>query len=287
MDCRRVGFPYAIKNGALTHISAVDRGLACGCVCAACGHSLIARKGSQRQHHFAHQVQTTCDGALETVLHRLAKEAFLHMSTLRIPAYQLRLSRKLASGQTLLRQDQVIPERVVRIDQVEAECRIGSIVPDVVITSAGRRLLIEITVAHPCDRAKLRELRRSDLATLEIRLSDSDAWLTREQLRDQLESGLRGKRWLFHPRQRNAEGEFFRDVRAAARKLRMERRNQQQLRQHLPVRARAKSLIPTARSVSSTEWREVDRFAADFERLHGHFPLLADTKAYYAKRRRK
>src|SRR4051812_8554396 len=121
MDCKRVGFPYAIKGDVLTHISAVTRGLACGCFCAACGHALIARKGSRRQHHFAHRLHTTCDGGLETVLHRLAKDAFRHMSTLRIPQYQLKLTRKLSSGRILQRQDRVVPERVVRIDHVETE----------------------------------------------------------------------------------------------------------------------------------------------------------------------
>jgi hypothetical protein len=287
MDCRRVGFPYAIKAGVLTHISAVARGIGCDCVCAACGQALIARKGFQRQHHFAHQVQTTCDGGLETMLHRLAKETFLHMSTFRIPEYRLNLSRKLPTGRTVQRRNRVVPERVVRIDHVATECRIGNIIPDVVITCGGRRLMIEITVTHPCDRAKLRVLRRSDLATLEIRLSDPDAWLTREQLREQLESGLQGKRWLFHPRQRKVEGEFFRDLRAATLELRQQRRDQQQQRERSLARARAKPLVPAISPFGSSEWREFERFSNNFERVHGHLPLLADTQAYCAKRQRK
>ena len=49
---------YGLKEGKLLHISEVPRGLACGCVCPACGDRLVARQGPLREHHFC--LQSRC-----------------------------------------------------------------------------------------------------------------------------------------------------------------------------------------------------------------------------------
>lgn len=51
---------YAQKNEKLVHVSEVERGLKCGCVCPACGEVLIARKGNKVVHHFAHKSTIEC-----------------------------------------------------------------------------------------------------------------------------------------------------------------------------------------------------------------------------------
>jgi hypothetical protein len=60
--------------GNMRHISEVERGDACGCICPACDAPLTARKGSENFHHFGHQVSSSCVTAPETALHRLGKE---------------------------------------------------------------------------------------------------------------------------------------------------------------------------------------------------------------------
>ena len=42
-------------TGEVLSIDKVERGLACGCVCPACGTRLEARKGEIVRHHFAHE----------------------------------------------------------------------------------------------------------------------------------------------------------------------------------------------------------------------------------------
>lgn len=64
--------PYGEIDGELRHISEVDRGLKCGCVCPVCRAPLVARKGSKLQHHFGHAQHAGCSA--ETVLHQLAKQ---------------------------------------------------------------------------------------------------------------------------------------------------------------------------------------------------------------------
>lgn len=78
---------YAIdSNNRLVHIDEVSTGLQCGCICPACKEPLVAKNnGKFRVHHFAHQFESECTGAYETMLHLLAKEriqsAFLNSET--------------------------------------------------------------------------------------------------------------------------------------------------------------------------------------------------------------
>ncbi len=66
-----VKIPYAELNGRLIHVSRVNRGLACGCVCPVCKRPVLARKGEVIRHHFAHHNQIECSP--ETVLHQVGK----------------------------------------------------------------------------------------------------------------------------------------------------------------------------------------------------------------------
>ncbi|MDD5765192.1 MAG: hypothetical protein PHW79_02900 [Candidatus Marinimicrobia bacterium] len=63
--------PYAERDGQLIHISRVERGLACRCVCPVCKTAVIARKGKKLRHHFSHHSIGNCTA--ETVLHYIAK----------------------------------------------------------------------------------------------------------------------------------------------------------------------------------------------------------------------
>ena len=60
--------PSGVRDGELVHASAVEPGLACGCVCVECGTRLVARTRPHFAHHAGARV---CDG--ESLLHRLGK----------------------------------------------------------------------------------------------------------------------------------------------------------------------------------------------------------------------
>lgn len=61
-------------NGIMCHISEVENGKACGCICPSikCSSPLIANQGSKKAHYFSHQTNTDCDG--ESALHLAAKQ---------------------------------------------------------------------------------------------------------------------------------------------------------------------------------------------------------------------
>src|SRR5690348_9510442 len=63
----------------------VPRGKLCGCVCPACQAPLVARQGNQIAWHFAHESLSDCRGAVETAIHRFAKQVILDSRTIRLP----------------------------------------------------------------------------------------------------------------------------------------------------------------------------------------------------------
>src|SRR5690606_22309679 len=58
--------------GRLVHVSEVESGRECGCVCVQCGSPMIARKGNHNVHHCGHDGSSNCSA--ESALHQLAKE---------------------------------------------------------------------------------------------------------------------------------------------------------------------------------------------------------------------
>ena len=83
---------FGERQGRLLDITEVPSGLACGCVCPACGDRLIARKGKMRTHHFAHQAGTECTAGGETALHRMCKEILEEHPLLMLPAKTVAVS---------------------------------------------------------------------------------------------------------------------------------------------------------------------------------------------------
>lgn len=211
---------YGLRDGQLVHVADVERGLHCNCNCVACGLPLVARKGPIRRHYFAHRSNTNCEGAAETVLHRLCKELFLEIDAFAIPKYEFRRDGKTKSGTVVTHQQIIVKGGNVKIDKVRLEAAEVGFVPDIVITSGEKELVIEVAVTHRVDRAKMRHIRRRGLPAIEIRLDLADALLEKDLLLEKIRDDLRSKHWLFHPAQRAAEQTFFkklREIRAAER----------------------------------------------------------------------
>lgn len=94
---RSLYFGVAIDTGELLPIGAVPRGLACKCICPACGTRLEARKGEKKAHHFAHETNNKCYygpeltiykaffGFLQKNLHFYLPEAVLKFNSYKKP----------------------------------------------------------------------------------------------------------------------------------------------------------------------------------------------------------
>jgi len=193
--------PYGQKDGKLVSIDEVESGLKCNCICPACKSKLIARKGSEKQHHFAHHNSEDCGRGIETAIHRLAKEIIANAKSFKTPP--LKLTPEV-----------VIFEAIdIHIDNVKLEKRIDNIVPDIIIESGGKELLVEITVTHPLCFPKTRTIKEKGLATIEIKAQDlynrlyqeGDFFLRNKAFKEELISGTELKSWAYNSKREVVE----------------------------------------------------------------------------------
>jgi len=185
-----------LRDGTPAHISTVRRGLACDCVCPACGRVLIARKGEKKVEHFGHYgAGSGCGKNAETNAHSWAKEVLDRERRILLPAVVGREGRERL---------QTHSGGIFEFASAALEKTLGDIVPDVILTThSGQQLLVEVKVTHPCGPEKIAKLRERGLATLEVDLS---AW-RKSSDRAGIEAALiaaASRAWLFNRKQENA-----------------------------------------------------------------------------------
>lgn len=183
---------YALKDGVATSIENVESGLKCGCICPSCGEPLIARKGAQRMHHFAHHSGHSCEYGYETSLHLAAKEILSKANRIVIPAVYIRFPNSPKAPELYCE------SKEIAIERVELEQRFQTIIPDVVIYAGGKQLFLEVYVTHAIDDEKLKKLRKADISTIEIDLSKKDRSVSLEELKNILLGESEEKKWVYN-----------------------------------------------------------------------------------------
>lgn len=265
---------YGMKAGHLTHISDVSRGLACQCKCVVCHKALIAKKGVKRCHHFAHQTESNCQGAAESALHLLSKELILEMSWMELPPYFFVKERKRKTGRLVSHNQRVAKGGRVMISSVTLESRKKGFIADSLLSCGEKQLIVEIAVTHKVDRQKLRHIRRSDIPAIEIQLHVRDALLSRENLRELIQNEPRIKRWLFHPKQRDAERSFIEKFRGTRSK---------KLPPLIPGKARPSQRKTSALNLSNAELNICDRLAEEFNKKYKRYPRMDECLRLWPK----
>lgn len=178
-------------DGTLAHISEVQRGLACGCVCPACQGNLVARLKDEHQvPHFAHHCGEACGGGPETVLHLLAKEAFRINPTMLLPERLALNERK----RVVTKAGQKVETKFLRLEYSDPK----KVIPDLYVRALGYDLFVEVAVTHFSDEAKIQRLREHRIPAVEVDLSRVPRDATREVVADAV---LRSapRHWLYHP----------------------------------------------------------------------------------------
>jgi uncharacterized protein (DUF2384 family) len=182
-------------EGRIVSIYEVVSGRACGCVCPACEEPLIARKSGPRPRpradHFAHARDGACVGALETTLHKLAKQILVDSLGLTLPA--IAVDRQ---GVRLKTHD----AKHQGFESGAAEVGFPGVVADVVLRRGERALNAEVLVTHASDAAKVARIRGLETSAIEIDLSKRSR---RADLETVSEAVLVSapRKWLFNPAQ--------------------------------------------------------------------------------------
>lgn len=257
----------------MVHVSDVSSGLRCGCFCVVCRNTLVAKKGSANRHHFAHAHAIKCEGAAETALHLLSKELLAALPSFSVPGYNFAIKRETAFGRSIELERTVAKGGLVKITSVRIENSEPGFVPDILIQSGERSMIVEIAVTHRVERRKLRRIRSRGVAAIEIQLDPSDALLDRESLAEKLQHDLQSKVWLFHPGQRDVERDFFRQYRLVRAQERAAKRmpSLQKIWQH----SSPKSVV-SVQNIDGRSLQECDRQIFLFMQKHGRNPTTEE-----------
>lgn len=170
----------------------------------------------------------------ETVLHYLAKKILKAAGTIRVPAIHREVSKRTSTGESFVRSWSK-PEATLTLSNIELECRLGRVIPDIVCEAKDDlgnilpRLCIEITVTNPISDERKTRLQQAGDATLEIDLSITGGLLTQTEFQELLVREVDFKSWIC-----NAEAS------AAVNELRQQ--VDTDIKQHLDVMSQAQKL---------------------------------------------
>lgn len=176
---------YGLRDGTLVSATEVQRGLACGCFCPACGGTLVAKKGSYRTAHFAHFDREDCGGWLETIVHQRAKALLIEEKKLMLPP----VYRVPGTGECKS------PWKLVTFEKIDLEVTLGNGRADAIGIINGRPLAIEIAVTHKISKKRIFEYRELGHAAVEIDFLPV-ADLHDDNIRSILTTTVQERRWI-------------------------------------------------------------------------------------------
>ncbi len=193
---------YAQKNGKLVHVSEVENGLKCGCVCPACGEVLIARKGNKVAHHFAHKSTIECQYGYQTSLHMVAKKIISEYRRISVPELSLKFPE-------IYKEELIEKERILNVSEVVLEKKVNDIIPDIILLTDIGQIIVEIYVTHEVDSEKKKKIKRLGIPAIEINLSEFERNICEEDLREILIDKNDSKKWIYNGKREETYKKFL------------------------------------------------------------------------------
>jgi len=192
---------YGLKNGDLRHISDVENGLKCDCICPACNEKLVAKNsGTKRINHFSHYTNKVCKYGAQTSLHLAAKNILEKVKRIKVPRVEIFINKGIEKGRNeFISKGEFIEisnDFYIPIENVILEKKLHTYIPDVVILSKGKKLIVEIAVTHFVGREKLKMIKDSKISAIEINLSHLKNDFNINQLEKLIIEDLNNKSWL-------------------------------------------------------------------------------------------
>jgi hypothetical protein len=178
-----IKLPFGLnENNTLVHITDVENGKKCGCICPCCRVPLIAaNKGKVRQHHFKHDFGAECGGGLESAIHLAAKQIIMEKRQIALPVYIASLSGTDSKGIKYIEQETVVKGgTIAHFNSVEEEIELHEMKADILARAGNSPLIIEIFYRHKVEDQKRYKMVNANLSAIEIDLSN----ITAEDVRD-------------------------------------------------------------------------------------------------------
>ena len=174
---------YALdEDGKLIHVDSVSTGLSCKCFCPHCKNELVAKNGGSRKvHHFAHANGSDCVGAIESALHKMAKDILQEHKILMLPP-----TKHNKTG------EQIVFKNV----EVEVFDKELSLRPDCVgYDKAGQFIWVEFKRTHEVDVRKAGKIISARINCVEIDLNSCN--LDPKEVRGFIEESIENRKWIY------------------------------------------------------------------------------------------
>lgn len=208
---REVKLPFGLRDRELIHVSQIERGKLCLCVCPGCKAPLVAKKGDFLAHHFAHKAKSDCTYQPETALHEYAKRMIARQGNFTLPS--LTVTVKHEEYDKLLIESDWLPRQDVAIRAAFVEREYEDVVPDVQLDSETGLIFVEVAVTHFVDAGKRSKLRRHGIPTVELDLSKVPVDAPLETIDAALLGDLSLRKWAYHPKEAVMRAQLQRKVR--------------------------------------------------------------------------
>lgn len=171
---KSIKMPFGLKGGEyLVHISEVDSGKKCDCICPSCRAPLTAAKGKIKQHHFKHTIENSCEGGLESSIHFAAKKIIKEKMQVILPKHLAYFEKKDSKGKIYRKEDYVLDkDTIMNFDSVQEEVNLNGIRVDLLCIKQNTSLIVEIYFRHKVVMEKIEKIKKSNTSALEINLSD-------------------------------------------------------------------------------------------------------------------
>jgi len=212
-DHPKMVLSFAVDQaGQMVSIRDAENGLNCKCICPVCHGPLIARQGSVREWHFAHDSGVECDNAVETALHLAAKQLFINAGGMMVPSAYA--SREIdIPGIDTVHGEAVRPAERVEFLSIEMEKNIGHLRPDILAYTGSSMLIVEVAVTHFVGDEKNAALQAGGIPTVEIDLASyhRTEW-TWDSLYEAVINSVDCKQWIVNMNAAALQNQAFDDV---------------------------------------------------------------------------
>lgn len=215
----RIPFGWHEPTQRMVTVTEVANGRACECLCAACRAPLQARQGAIRTWYFAHDVESDCQHATETAIHRMAKQMIVERGSIFVPRCER--SRVIHGRAHVWSETIVVEVQAAGLQHLTGciqEVTLGdrrkegdSRRPDVFAYLDGLPIALEIRNTHAVDDTKQEWLKNRNHSALEIDVADIAALppdLIPAALEERLFSASAHSVWLCHAKDALAYAEL-------------------------------------------------------------------------------
>ena len=210
-----IPFGLHLKSNQVVDVGSVQNGIKCDCICPSCKTPLIARHGSIKVWHFAHQSRDVkkktvkpCDYSFAVSVRLMMKQLFEEGAMLCLPAYLKSLSSTIpGSEHPYSHRYTLTEEKVVQFDIVESELMRNGVMVDLVLKVGSFELVVYITY----DGRRIPEQLKSpennsgviefNVMSLMQAFEETKSGQYKDALIEFLARSHTGKYWHYHPRE--------------------------------------------------------------------------------------